>query len=326
MHRSPFPRTQRRTRLSRRQRSSRTLKNWLPRNRSSRSRSRWRSRYRRRRLVHRARAGLRHDHSRRRRNRSRWLRGCRSLHLHSVTNRWRLYRWRRTSRLRGGSRSRNSGRNGDRGRCCSRAGSGGRWGRGGRGHGNFRRNHDHRRRPIGGSYRSRSHQSWRRRRGGRRSFARGLGRHCLARHGSHRGSCLCFRRGRRRRNWRLDCWTRRGMLDGFLLLRDGAQHISRPRNTREVDLGLDLVFAASGTRSFRRTRRRLGSAAEMFPHQFRFVIFQRTGVRFLLRNAHRGQHVKNFLALDFQLTGQIVDSNLTHPPSFPVLAPLLSRV
>jgi len=116
------------------------------------------------------------------------------------------------------------------------------------------------------------------------------------------------------------------MLDGFLLLRDGAQHISRPRNMREVDLGLDLVFAASGTRALSRTRRRLGSAAKMFPHQVRFMIFQGTGVRLLLRNAYRGQHVKNFLALDFQLTGQIVDSNLTHPPSFPVLAPLNSRV
>jgi hypothetical protein len=115
------------------------------------------------------------------------------------------------------------------------------------------------------------------------------------------------------------------MLDGFLLLGDGAQHISRTRNMREVDLGLDLFFAASGTGGFRRTRRRVGSAAEMFPYQFRFVIFQRTGVRLLLRDAHRGQHVKNFLALDFQLTGQIVDSNLAHPPSFPFLVPQLVR-
>jgi hypothetical protein len=86
---------------------------------------------------------------------------------------------------------------------------------------------------------------------------------------------------------------------------------------REVDLGLDSFFAVSGTRSLRRTGRRVGAAAEMSPHQFRFVIFQRTGVRLLLRNAHRGQYVKNFFALDFQLTGQIVDSNLTHPLSFP---------
>jgi len=116
------------------------------------------------------------------------------------------------------------------------------------------------------------------------------------------------------------------MLNCFLLLRDEAQNVSRSRNMREVDLGLDAFFAVGGTRSLRRTGRPLEAATEMLPHQFRFVLFQRTGVRFLLRNAHRGQHVKNFFALDFQLTGQIVDSNLTHPPSFPLLAPLISRV
>jgi len=64
----------------------------------------------------------------------------------------------------------------------------------------------------------------------------------------------------------------------------------------------------------------------MFPHQFRFVILKRTGVRFFLRDAHRGQNVKNFLALDFQLTGQIVNSNLTHPPSFPLLVAPMSSI
>jgi len=63
----------------------------------------------------------------------------------------------------------------------------------------------------------------------------------------------------------------------------------------------------------------------MFPHQVGFVIFQRTGVRFFLGYAHPGQDVKNFPALDFQLTGQIIDSNLTHPLSFPLLIPLNSR-
>jgi hypothetical protein len=42
---------------------------------------------------------------------------------------------------------------------------------------------------------------------------------------------------------------------------------------REVDLGLDLFFAVSGTRSPRRTRRCVEAAAEMSPHQFGFVIF-----------------------------------------------------
>jgi len=110
------------------------------------------------------------------------------------------------------------------------------------------------------------------------------------------------------------------------LLLDGAQYVARPRNIRQVNLGFDFLFAASGTRSLRRTWRCLGAAAQMFPHQFRFVVFQGTGVRLLLRHANRGQNVKNFLALDFQLTGQIIDSNLTHPLSFPLLVPLISRV
>jgi hypothetical protein len=115
------------------------------------------------------------------------------------------------------------------------------------------------------------------------------------------------------------------MLGRFLELRDGAQHVSRSRNMREVDLGLDLFFAVSGTRRRPcRTWRRIGAAAEMPPHQVRLVIFQRTGVRFFLRDAHRGQNVKNLFALDFQLTGQIVNSNLTHPLSFPLLVPLFS--
>jgi hypothetical protein len=51
----------------------------------------------------------------------------------------------------------------------------------------------------------------------------------------------------------------------------------------------------------------------MLPHQFRFVLFERTGVRFLFRYTDRGQHVENLFALDFQLTGQVIDSNLAHP-------------
>lgn len=57
----------------------------------------------------------------------------------------------------------------------------------------------------------------------------------------------------------------------------------------------------------------------MFAHQVGFEIFQRTGVRFFLGDADRGEDVKNFPALDFQFTGQIIDSNLTHPLSFPLL-------
>jgi hypothetical protein len=48
-------------------------------------------------------------------------------------------------------------------------------------------------------------------------------------------------------------------------------------------------------------------------------------VRFLLGNTHRGQHVKNLFALDFQLTGQIIDSNL-HPLSFSFSGPAVTTL
>jgi hypothetical protein len=95
---------------------------------------------------------------------------------------------------------------------------------------------------------------------------------------------------------------------------------------REVDLGLEFFLAmSSASSSLRRTRRCVRAAAEMLSHQIRFEVFQRTGVRFLLRDTHRGQYVKYFPALDFQLTGQIVDSNLTHPLSFPLRVLLMPR-
>jgi hypothetical protein len=68
----------------------------------------------------------------------------------------------------------------------------------------------------------------------------------------------------------------------------------------EVDLGFDFFFAMGGARRrLRPTRRCIGAATKMLAHQVRFVVFKGTGVRFLLRDTHRGQSVKNFLALDF---------------------------
>jgi hypothetical protein len=45
-----------------------------------------------------------------------------------------------------------------------------------------------------------------------------------------------------------------------------------------------------------------------------FMVFERTGMRFLLGDADFFQDIENRLALDFQLSGQVVNSNLTHPP------------
>ena len=219
MHRSPFTRTKRRTR-SWRLRPCRALKNWLSWHRSSRRRPRRctrrrRSRRRQRRLVYRARAGLRHDHSRRWRNRSRWLRGRRALHLRDIVMRRRLRGWRSAAGWRCWSRSRCSWRNRDRRRCCTRGG----WhrrrcGRGGWCAGNSGRNRDYGGWPVHASYRSRRHHSRCRRRRNR-TFARRLGWHCLRRrHWSGRSFCLRFYRWHRNR--RLDCRPRPRMLGCFL--------------------------------------------------------------------------------------------------------------
>ena len=64
--------------------------------------------------------------------------------------------------------------------------------------------------------------------------------------------------------------------------------------------------------------------AKMLAHEFGFVLLERAGVGFLFRDTHFGQDVKNGFALDFQLSRQIVDSNLAHPfLMFPPFAPTL---
>ena len=43
-----------------------------------------------------------------------------------------------------------------------------------------------------------------------------------------------------------------------------------------------------------------------------YVVIERAGVRFLVGDAQFGQDVKNHIGLDFQLTGQLIDADLTH--------------
>jgi len=60
----------------------------------------------------------------------------------------------------------------------------------------------------------------------------------------------------------------------------------------------------------------------MSAHLLCFVFLDRTRVRLLFGDSDFSQDVKNRLALDFQFPGQIVDSNLTHPPFLgPATAP-----
>ncbi len=234
--------------------------------------------------------------------------------------RGRLRGWRRghplRSRWSSPRRNCDGGRPGTRRRrhSCQRS----RW-RGRRGYRCFRRNHDDRWRTQCGD-RSRRNKSrcGRLRRRLRWSGWLGGRRRCFLRclRGGSGARWLCHRR--------LGHRPRRRMLNHFLLLRDGAQYVARTGNMREIDLGFNLVFGA-GSRGARRPRLRgstLGTGAKMLADEFGFVVFQRTRVRLFLGHAHRGQHVKNLFALDFQLTGQIIDSNL-HPLSFSFSGPAI---
>jgi len=99
-----------------------------------------------------------------------------------------------------------------------------------------------------------------------------------------------------------------------LLLTDGIQNVAGPGNIGKIDLGFDLIrFNAAGARV---PGRGLGFAlsAQVGAHLLRFVLFHGTGVRLLLSNAYFRKCVENRFAFDFQLPGQIVNSNLAHPP------------
>jgi hypothetical protein len=61
---------------------------------------------------------------------------------------------------------------------------------------------------------------------------------------------------------------------------------------------------------------RFSGGAEVGAYFICFEVFQRTGMRLLLRHPDGGQHVENGFAFHFQLSGEIVDSNLAHP-AFP---------
>jgi hypothetical protein len=84
---------------------------------------------------------------------------------------------------------------------------------------------------------------------------------------------------------------------------------------RQVDLGPDLVaFGAAGTRSPAGATS-FALRLEVGTHFDRFMFLDRTGMSFLLGHAHDGEYIENRFAFDFQFPGQVIDSNLAHPPS-----------
>jgi hypothetical protein len=102
-----------------------------------------------------------------------------------------------------------------------------------------------------------------------------------------------------------------------LLLAQQIQHIAGFGDVRKINLGLDFVgLGAARTRSLAGAGRFPG-LVKMGPHLVRFMVFKRTGMGFLLGYTNFLKCIEYRLALDFQLSGQIVNSNLAHPPSIP---------
>jgi hypothetical protein len=79
---------------------------------------------------------------------------------------------------------------------------------------------------------------------------------------------------------------------------------------RQVNLGRDALGAAG------RGACATGAVSELRANFLGFVLLKRAGVGLARCQAEFRQHVKNLAALDFQLSREIVDSNLTHPPLF----------
>jgi hypothetical protein len=85
---------------------------------------------------------------------------------------------------------------------------------------------------------------------------------------------------------------------------------------REIDLRLEsLCFGASGARG--PCALSVAGGLKMGAHLLCFMVFKRAGMRLLLGDAHFGQHIEDCFAFYFQLSRQIVNSNLTHPPLCP---------
>jgi len=98
------------------------------------------------------------------------------------------------------------------------------------------------------------------------------------------------------------------------LLADGIQNVAWPGNIGEIDLGLNLIAINAGGACVLRSGLRFAGAAQIGAHLFCFVFFHGTGVRLLLGDAYFRKCVENRFAFNFQLPGQVVDSNLAHPP------------
>jgi hypothetical protein len=81
----------------------------------------------------------------------------------------------------------------------------------------------------------------------------------------------------------------------------------------EIDFGSDFVSIGAAVAHALAGRLGVGRM-KMGAHLVGLEVFQRTGMGFLLGDSDCSKYIENRLALDLKFPGQIVDSNLAHPP------------
>jgi len=105
----------------------------------------------------------------------------------------------------------------------------------------------------------------------------------------------------------------RALLLSLLAGQDSLKHIPRLRDVGEIYLRLGFLRGARGSAAVAR------SALKMTAHTLSLTRLDGARVCFAFCQADSFECIENLFTLDFQLTRQIVDSNLTHPPLFVVL-------
>lgn len=101
-----------------------------------------------------------------------------------------------------------------------------------------------------------------------------------------------------------------------MLLTNGIQHIARAGDMREINLGFDLVGRGATSAGCLELGMVAIPGLQISAHLFGFMLFERTGMGFLLDDSDVRERIENTFAFYFQLSCQIVNSNLTHPPLF----------
>jgi hypothetical protein len=100
----------------------------------------------------------------------------------------------------------------------------------------------------------------------------------------------------------------------LLLTANRFQNVAGTRNIRQIDLGLNFIRLGPARARGLARRLRLVRGAKVRTHLVSLKVFYGTGMCFLFGHANCSQRVENSSAFNFQLSSQIVDSNLTHPP------------